>query len=548
MKKFLLSVAATALTASAFAATGDVKVIVDQNFKAQDGQSVVLKNPSNGTYMWGEDIQGMIQENGVYMTNDNNADNNYANRDFLTFKTAQGKATRELNISYNLFNPKGFGQSPAYYEINYYNNKQKFVFGIKESIGNWDYKVSIVTANEDGTTTETQLPNTHVTQNAVSPVEYNVLFSGHQAIVDIDGGSYAAYTATEGIQFIKLAVSGDKDWSRGMYIQNYMLSTTEVEAVETAQYTLKYVAGDQVLKEIVKSGVVGDPIVINDSEEAPIWNEDNTEKYLYVSNDAEGKTVDAEGTTVVTLTYRAAEVWNYTVGNNVNNAVVEGTCIEGESVTVPYSRYILASDGMVWLKEATDKQYNFSFTPDQNDYVADLVYGETDMTDGVYFVEAEDVEGLTEVTDGNANIRCSNAAAGYNAEGAEIPVQICKLSAGTYKVAIAGWGGAGTDLIVKAGENTVLTVTTTGSWAPGTSEEFELTEETAITFEGATKSRPVDFFLITGTGSVVGDSSAVEAVESANADGKWYNLQGVQVAAPKAAGLYIHNGKKIIVK
>ena len=42
---------------------------------------------------------------------------------------------------------------------------------------------------------------------------------------------------------------------------------------------------------------------------------------------------------------------------------------------------------------------------------------------------------------------------------------------------------------------------------------------------------------------------AVDAVrQEGAADGKYYNLQGIEVAAPQAPGLYIHNGKKIILK
>lgn len=531
--------AAVALTTTAFAAeVGDTTVVIDQKFNAE----TVLVNPSNNKYMWGDEIKDMITEDGLLLTNSDNPDNNYTNKDFLTFKTAQGSATKELYISYDLYSVKGKGQAETYFEISYFNNKNKLVFSIQEGIGNWAYPSKIITATENGSTVEASLSE-HMVQGKTKNLNYTVKFSGNTAIIDIDGNTYSAYTASAGIQRIKLSVSGAKDFGRGMCFKNFNLSTVEVEAVETANYTLKYVVGDEVIKETVKNGVVGSEIVLTPTDEEAFWNEDNTVKYLYVSNDAEGKTVDAEGTTVVTLNYRVADTWNYTVKNNVNDQTIEGTCIEGEKATVAYSRYAIATDGYVWMKDATNKEYNYSFTPDADNYEVTLEYTATEDT-GVLFIEAEELPGLTEVTSGNANVRCSNSAAGYNEEGAEIPVEICTLSAGTYKVSIAGWGGAGTDLIVKAGEETVLTVTTTGSWAPGTSEEFVLDKETTLTFEGATSSRPVDYFLITGTGK----TSAVAAVEAVNADNNWYNLQGVKIAQPTQAGLYIHNGKKIIVK
>ncbi len=41
---------------------------------------------------------------------------------------------------------------------------------------------------------------------------------------------------------------------------------------------------------------------------------------------------------------------------------------------------------------------------------------------------------------------------------------------------------------------------------------------------------------------------AVEGIEAIQGDGFWYSIDGVRVAEPTRPGLYIHNGKKIIVK
>ncbi len=46
----------------------------------------------------------------------------------------------------------------------------------------------------------------------------------------------------------------------------------------------------------------------------------------------------------------------------------------------------------------------------------------------------------------------------------------------------------------------------------------------------------------------VGAPDAVEAINAVEGDGYWYNIQGVRVAEPTQPGLYIHNGKKYIVK
>ncbi|MBQ8487319.1 MAG: hypothetical protein IJ533_06695, partial [Prevotella sp.] len=44
-----------------------------------------------------------------------------------------------------------------------------------------------------------------------------------------------------------------------------------------------------------------------------------------------------------------------------------------------------------------------------------------------------------------------------------------------------------------------------------------------------------------------GDATAISAVKTVKADGEVYNLNGQRVAAPQK-GLYIVNGKKVIIK
>lgn len=45
-----------------------------------------------------------------------------------------------------------------------------------------------------------------------------------------------------------------------------------------------------------------------------------------------------------------------------------------------------------------------------------------------------------------------------------------------------------------------------------------------------------------------GDDDAVDTINAVNGDGFWYSIDGIRVAEPTRPGLYIHNGKKIIVK
>ncbi len=198
----------------------------------------------------------------------------------------------------------------------------------------------------------------------------------------------------------------------------------------------------------------------------------------------------------VEFTMTPKDVWHWTLKNNVNDEVVTGTCLEGESATAAYHRYIL-NNGTVWMKAPCggDKklEYNYTFTPDADNYVATLEYTET-ATDGIYFIEAEDMEGMTATTGGNAGVRASNSAGGYAAEA----VNVYDLKRGTYKVSIACCGKTGRTITVKAGENKVLEYTSNGSWGEAISDEFTLTEAATLTVEGANADTPLDYVLITG--------------------------------------------------
>ncbi len=47
-----------------------------------------------------------------------------------------------------------------------------------------------------------------------------------------------------------------------------------------------------------------------------------------------------------------------------------------------------------------------------------------------------------------------------------------------------------------------------------------------------------------------GSKAGVEdiVVDNVEKDNKWYNLQGIEIAEPTRAGLYIHNGKKVVIR
>lgn len=254
-----------------------------------------------------------------------------------------------------------------------------------------------------------------------------------------------------------------------------------------ANYTIKFV--DENKKDIkdaeVKEGTIGAEITL--PEEYLQNMEVDGQRYFYAGNDLESnKTIKSDGTTVVTISFRKAAVYKYTVkAKGIGTIIASGTCIEGDSETVPYSKYIRTEDGKVY--SISTKNYRVTVTPDADDYVVELDYAETDITDGVFFAEAESVLAAIAKDD------CSNMAGAR----AQNETEFYTLKPGIYKVTIGTYGSGSPTYTIKAGDVVVLEQKATGT-KEFTSEEFSVSVETKITFQGGDSSRLLDYILITG--------------------------------------------------
>lgn len=492
-------------TGLSYGAVGDVTTIVDQSFKG----SPTLENTS--AYTWGSEIQSLIKDNGVYVTNNSNKSNNYENLDFLTFTDPIGNETTEVNIAYYAYCAKDKGQANTYYTVSYFNENDEFIFGIQEWSGGWAFGANIIYATADGQQTDA-LPAAHIGKASGSDVNISVVFAPESALISIDGKSYTAATSATNIKYVKLSVSGDNGYDRDLNIGNFKVTTTEVEAASLIDYTINYVLGGETIKSVTGASVADE--VIN--AEAPFTVDG--QKYYFADGAETSMTLVAGATNELNVAVRKAYEYNYTIKNNVNDAVKEGVSVEGESVTIPYSRYILAEDGKLYMKDATNKEYNITITPDADGYVQTLNYTATNKENVIFYSEGEEIEGMTATSANNANIRCSNAAAGY----ADEAITITTLEPGIYKVTLGYWGNSGATFNAKIGENVVATASTTGSWGEATSEEFTVTEATALTFEGTSSSKPLDFIFIQKTGEYEAPAPALNPViefTTAPADG-----------------------------
>lgn len=303
--------------------------------------------------------------------------------------------------------------------------------------------------------------------------------------------------------------------ARAHDISDLVLTIEAIDASASTTYTVKYVDGEG--NELKTAGSytesIGASIVLKDADKASIYSEDGTKKYIYVSDDSEGKTVESGAATVVTVTFREAETWSYSYnavdadGNVLMEDIVKGTNFEQETFNVGIPAY-LNIDGTLYKtgKTSSDKKgYYQSFTLSENNMVKTITYSATETTNVVYFSEAENIEGLTKATNSNTGVRSSNGASAY---AASEDVVFTTLPAGKYKLTTIicdASKNAGSTWNFLAGEETIFTFTaSTVNWSEGTSDEFTLTEETPIALgKGGSATQAVDLIYIVKTGDYV---------------------------------------------
>lgn len=323
----------------------------------------------------------------------------------------------------------------------------------------------------------------------------------------------------------------------------------EYKQVSFASYTIKYVDGNNnILKESrTGSGVVGDAVNITEADKQSFTTSDGGKKYIYESDDAENQTIAEDGSTIVTIKFREAEKYNYTVktcmaGQKVS--IATGTDFEGETVYVNYPQHYKVENSLYSIEKQAynNDYYRYNFTIKSDNQVEEIDKYNLNMDNIVYYREAEKIDGLTASTAANSNIRCSNGKCAYNA--GENDVVITTLPAGKYKLYTSTWGGHNEDdsknvtFEFKAGENNVIHSTrTTGSTNPTTSKEFVISNETNITLGATTNANcGVDFIYIQKTGEAeeevaVGDAGLATYTPSTDLD----FTNATKIAAYKAS-------------
>ena len=335
-------------------------------------------------------------------------------------------------------------------------------------------------------------------------------------ITSEDGKSYYCTITAETNAYVGFC--GIKNSQGILKISVYKPNNPVVSTTYTVNYT--DLEGTQLKESKVYDAIAGSAITLTDADKANIVVGENT--YVYDSDDSEGKTVAEDGSSAVTVKFHMAKNFKYTINEMANGTAVrttEGISYETASVTAPYRKYN-ALDGQLYKKDASNKEYNYSFTLTEDNQVENLDYTIVENVNNVVFItEGEDVAGLTVCTSPNTAIRSSNSSSAYASED----TKIVKLSAGTYKLhAIIYDASKNPDShwIFKAGETQIADFNcTTVNIQEFDSEEFTLAEDADIIFAAAgNNNMGLDALYIVGNGQVVEEPVlATEAVFDFNA-------------------------------
>ncbi len=254
--------------------------------------------------------------------------------------------------------------------------------------------------------------------------------------------------------------------------------TEETQEVTTADYTINYIYNETTIKTTNGNTAVDN--VVN--AENPITVEDV--KY-YIKDDETTSMTIVEGTNVLNVNMRVANTYSYTVraldgsSNVLNASLATGSATEGDAVTVSFPRYIL-SGTTLYCQNTGAVEYSTTFTPDADAYVQDVTYSNSTVSNVAFYIDAEDVEGVTV----GSNVRASKGQMGYTAD-ADTYVDVTTIPAGKYVIFMRAQNGNNAERAynIKVGDNVVMT----GSFAQGTnldftSEVFTVSTESTLSF------------------------------------------------------------------
>ena len=301
--------------------------------------------------------------------------------------------------------------------------------------------------------------------------------------------AYAFYTAT----------------GREQLLSKVSLELEYVEAAASANFTIKYMCGGAEVKESrVETGTKGAASVISDADKADFIA--GSKKYIYVNDNAGEVTVAADGSSVVTVNFREASTFNYSIVTDKGLTVASGSSFEGEKPTVGYPRYSLSkADSVLYQAGPTNKEYRKEITMDEDNKSVVIAYNKESVNKVVFYTEGEDISGTTPVTYGNVAVRASKAGAVKTSED----VAITMLPAGKYKIHVGCFTYATVfaDKVINLGigDKVIGFTCSAVNLSEVCSDEIVLSKTKTLKYlaEGSGDNAALDYLYIEKTGNVV---------------------------------------------
>jgi hypothetical protein len=207
-------------------------------------------------------------------------------------------------------------------------------------------------------------------------------------------------------------------------------------------------------------------------------------KYIYVSGNTTSTAVADATSNVITLVFREAAIYNYTISSNLGTTLTSATGFEGEIFSAGYPRYQLI-ESKLYEAPVTNKEYRKSIDLSQDNVSVTVDYTEKEGINAVFFIEAENIAGVTVTTTGNIPVRASNAKGATTEEAATItnlPAGKYKFHAGIFTSKASGFDALSVNIGI--GEESFSAVPTGVNLNEIVSDEFTLRKETAIKFLG----------------------------------------------------------------
>ena len=292
---------------------------------------------------------------------------------------------------------------------------------------------------------------------------------------------------------------------REQLLSKVSLELEYVEADASANFTIKYMCGGAEVKESrVETGTKGAASVISDADKADFIA--GSKKYIYVNDNAGEVTVAADGSSVVTVNFREASTFNYSIVTDKGLTVASGSSFEGEKPTVGYPRYALSqADSVLYQAGPTNKEYRKEITMDEDNKSVVIAYNKESVNKVVFYTEGEDISGTTPVTHDNVAVRASKAGAVKTSED----VAITMLPAGKYKIHVGcfTYATAFADKVINLGigDKVIGFTCSAVNLSEVCSDEIVLSKTKTLKYlaEGSGDNAALDYLYIEKTGNVV---------------------------------------------